>query len=168
MPVRSFEDLFVNELSDIYSAEKQLTKALPKVAKAASNEELKKAITGHLEETKDQVERIEKIIKDEGITLKRKKCEAMAGLIEEASEAISTIEEGPLLDVALIVGAQKVEHYEIAAYGSLIELAKLLEYDSAVELLGDTLEEEKGADDKLTDIAVGSVNDEAQEMRASA
>jgi len=167
MSVKSFEDLFITELSDIYSAEKQLTKALPKLAEAASNEELKQALSDHLEETEGQVDRIEKIIKSEKLTLKRKKCEAMAGLIEEGAEAIETIEQGPLLDVAIIMGGQKVEHYEIAAYGSLIELGKLLGYDTAVDLLGETLEEEKGADEKLTDIAVGGVNEEAQEMRAS-
>jgi len=167
MPIKSFEDLFIEELSDIYSAEKQLTKALPKVAKAASNEDLKKAVSDHLEETENQVKRIEKIVKEENLTLKRKKCAAMEGLISEADEAISSIEQGPLLDVALIMGAQKVEHYEISAYGSLIELAKLLGYDAAVDLLDETLGEEKGADSKLNDIAVSGVNEDAQEMRAS-
>lgn len=168
MPAKSFEELFIMELSDIYNAEKQLTKALPKMAKAASNEELIEGFETHAEETEKQVRRIEKLIKSEGLALKRMKCAAMEGLIEEGKEAIDEIKDGPLLDVALIMAAQKVEHYEIAAYGSLIELAKLLEYDDAVELLSQTLEEEKATDEKLTEIAVGGVNEQAQEFREQA
>jgi ferritin-like metal-binding protein YciE len=167
MTVKSFEDLFATELSDVYSAEKQLIKALPKMAKAASNEDLKNIFLDHLKETEQQVRRIEKVVKKEGIALKRKKCEAMEGLIEEGSEAIGAIEEGPLLDVSLIMAAQKVEHYEIAVYGSLVELAKLLDYDAAQDLLSETLEEEKAADEKLTAIATSDVNQEAQDFRSA-
>src|SRR4051812_20694462 len=106
MTVRSFEDLFISELSDIYSAEKQLVRALPKMAKAASNDELKEIFTNHRLETEEQVTRIEQAVKKEGLALKRKKCAAMEGLVEEGSEAISSIEEGPLLDVSLIVCGQ--------------------------------------------------------------
>ncbi len=168
MQARSFEELFIKELSDIYSAEVQLTRALPKLAKAATDDELKQAFKDHAKETEGQVQRIEKIVKSEGLTLKRVKCAAMEGLIEESKESMDEIEEGPLLDVSLIMGAQKVEHYEIAAYGSLVELAKLLEYDKAVKLLSDTLEEEKATDEKLTEIAEGGVNEQAQEYREQA
>jgi ferritin-like metal-binding protein YciE len=168
MQAKSFEELFIKELSDIYSAEVQLTRALPKLAKAASDDELKQAFKDHARETEGQVQRIEKIVKAEGLKLKRVKCAAMEGLIEESQEAMDEIEEGPLLDVSLIMGAQKVEHYEIAAYGSLVELAKLLEYDKAVKLLSDTLDEEKATDEKLTEIAEGGVNEQAQEYREQA
>ncbi|HYD18109.1 MAG TPA: ferritin-like domain-containing protein [Patescibacteria group bacterium] len=168
MNVKSFEDLFIMELSDVYSAEKQLTKALKKMSKAASDEMLAEAFMMHLEETEGQVARIEELAKKEGLTLKRIKCEAMEGLIAEGQEAIDEVEEGPLLDVALIMAAQKVEHYEIAAYGSLVELSKLLGYADAEELLNETLEEEKATDVKLTEIAVGSVNEQAEAMRAEA
>lgn len=168
MTAKTFEELFIEELSDIYNAEKQLTKALPKMAKAASNQDLSAGFTTHLEETEGQIERIEKAVKAEGLTLKRKKCAAMEGLIEEGKEAIDELEEGPLRDVALIIAAQKVEHYEISGYGSLIELAKLLGYDKAVKLLGETLEEEKATDEKLTILATGDVNEEAREFRDNA
>lgn len=168
MTAKTFEELFIEELSDIYNAEKQLTKALPKMAKAASNQDLSAGFTTHLEETEGQIERIEKAVKAEGLTLKRKKCAAMEGLIEEGKEAIDELEEGPLRDVALIIAAQKVEHYEISGYGSLIELAKLLGYDKAVKLLGETLEEEKATDEKLTILATGDVNEEAREFRENA
>lgn len=158
MSVKSFEDLFIFELSDIYNAEKQLTRALPKMAAAATDEALKEAFTSHLKETEGQIERIERAVKAEGIKLKSETCEAMKGLIKEGDEAVSEIEAGPLLDAALIVAAQKVEHYEIASYGSLIELARQLGYKRAVELLGETLEQEKGADEKLSAIALSSVN----------
>jgi len=168
MTAKTFEELFIEELSDIYNAEKQLTKALPKMAKAASNQELSDGFTTHLEETEGQIERIEKAVKAEGLTLKRKKCAAMEGLIEEGKEAIEELEEGPLRDVALIIAAQKVEHYEISGYGSLIELVKLLGYDKAVKLLSETLEEEKATDEKLTVLATGDVNEEAREFRENA
>lgn len=168
MPAKSFEDLFVMELSDVYSAEKQLVKALPKLAKASSSDDLREAFQDHLEETQQQVQRIETIVKQEGITLKRKKNEVMASLIEDGADVIDSMDEGALRDAALIMAAQKVEHYEISAYGSLVEQAKLLGFDKAVDLLNDTLEEEKGADDKLNDIAVSSVNEDALEMRQSA
>lgn len=168
MTAKTFEELFIEELSDIYNAEKQLTKALPKMAEAASNDMLSEGFLKHLEETQGQIARIEQLVEDEGLTLKNKKCAAMEGLIEEGKQAIDEIEAGPLLDVALIIAAQKVEHYEISGYGSLIELAKLLGYDSAVELLAQTLEEEKSTDEKLTELAVGDINEEAKTFMAQA
>src|SRR5690606_34774002 len=119
MAVKTIEELFIHELSDIYSAEKQLPKALPRLAKAAAAEELTSAFELHLEETQGQIERIDQVVELLGIKLKRIKCAAMEGLVEEGKEVIEQIEAGPLRDAALIGGAQKVEHYEIAAYGTL-------------------------------------------------
>jgi ferritin-like metal-binding protein YciE len=150
MTVKTIEELFIHELSDIYSAEKQLTKALPRLARASSSPDLAAAFESHLEETQGQVERIDQIVELLGIKLKRMKCAAMEGLVEEGKEVIEEIEKGPLRDVALIGGGNKVEHYEIASYGTLAALAKQLGYTKAVPLLLDTLKEEKAADEKLT------------------
>jgi ferritin-like metal-binding protein YciE len=168
MAVKSFEELFVHELSDIYSAEKQLTRALPRLARASSEPQLKQAFESHLEETNAQVERIDKIVEQLDIRLKRVKCVAMEGLVEEGKEIIDSFEEGTLRDAALIAGAQKVEHYEIAAYGTLAALAKELGYNEALPLIQDTLKEEKSADEKLTKLAEQRVNKRAAGGRASA
>jgi ferritin-like metal-binding protein YciE len=157
----SIEDLFVHELSDIYSAEKQLTKALPKMARAATNPDLKQIYTSHLEETNGQIARIDQAVEAVGIKLKRIKCAAMEGLVQEAQEIIDEIEKGPVLDVALIAAAQKVEHYEIAGYGTLSALARQLGYAEVEKLMGETLAEEKGADEKLNTLALQKVNVEA-------
>jgi len=162
--ITSLEEAFVHALSDIYSAEKQLTKALPKMAKAASNALLAEGFSSHFEETQGQVDRIDQIVDDMGLKLKRVKCLAMEGLVEEGQEAIDEIEKGPVRDAMLIVGGQKVEHYEIAAYGSLVTIAKSLGYDDAARLLGDTLAEEKATDEKLNTIALSEVNKEALEQ----
>jgi ferritin-like metal-binding protein YciE len=167
MAVKSFEELFVHELSDIYSAEKQLTRALPKLARASSEPQLKQAFESHLEETNGQVERIDKIVEKLDLRLKRIKCAAMEGLVEEGKEIIDSVEEGTLRDAALIAGAQKVEHYEIAAYGTLAALAKELGYDEVLPLILDTLKEEKSADEKLTKLAEQRVNKNAASRRAS-
>lgn len=159
--ITSLEEAFVHELSDIYSAEKQLTKALPKLAKAATNSQLAESFTTHLEETQGQIERIDQIVETMGLKLKRIKCLAMEGLVAEGAETIEEIEQGPVRDAMLIVGAQKVEHYEIAAYGSLVTIAKSLGYDEAVELLKETLAEEKATDEKLSKVALSQVNKEA-------
>jgi ferritin-like metal-binding protein YciE len=153
MAVETLEDLFIHELSDTYSAEKQLTKALPRLARAATSPDLKAAFESHLEETLGQVERIDQIVELLGIKLKRIKCAAMEGLVEEGKEVIDEIDAGPLRDTALIGGGQKVEHYEIASYGTLAALAKQLGYKDAVPLLLATLQEEKNADEKLTMLA---------------
>jgi ferritin-like metal-binding protein YciE len=153
MTTKTLQDLYIHSLSDIYSAEKQMTKSLPKMARASTNPGLRSAFEAHLEETQGQIGRIDQVVEAGGIKLKRIKCVAMEGLIEEGLEQIDEIEKGPVLDTALIAAAQKVEHYEIAAYGSLIALAKQLGETDAVKLLGDTLKEEKATDEKLSLLA---------------
>lgn len=152
-------DTFLNQLMDIYDAEKQLVKALPKVAKAAEHDELRTAIEDHLEETEGHVERLEQVFEAIGETAKGKKCKAMAGLLEEGQEGIKD-KEG---DAALICAAQKVEHYEIAAYGCLHTWARLLGEDDAADLLEETLDEEKSADEKLNELAESTINAEESE-----
>jgi ferritin-like metal-binding protein YciE len=152
-------ETFVEELKDLYDAEKQLLKALPKMAKAAEHEELKAALESHLQETQGHVERLEKVFEIFDETPKGKKCKAMQGLVEEGQDLIED-EEG---DAALICAAQKVEHYEIASYGSLRAWAEMLEEDEAVDLLQETLDEEKAADEKLTEVAESAANPEEME-----
>lgn len=160
--IKSITDLFIHELSDIYSAEKQLTRALPRLSRAASDSELADAFQAHAEETQGQVERIDRIVELLDVRLKRTKCAAMEGLVDESRDIIDSIAEGPLRDAALIGGAQKVEHYEIAAYGTLCALARHLGYKDAIPLLEETLQEEKETDKKLTAMAEqGGRNDEA-------
>ncbi|HEY3597300.1 MAG TPA: ferritin-like domain-containing protein [Paraburkholderia sp.] len=161
MTTKTLKDLFIHSLSDIYSAEKQMTKSLPKMASASTHTELRSAFDTHLEETQGQIERIDRIVEATGIKLKRIKCVAMEGLVEEGQEQIDEIEKGAVLDTALIAAAQKVEHYEIAAYGSLIALAKQLGEKAAVDLLTETLKEEKATDDKLSLLAEEKVAAEA-------
>ncbi|MNM81789.1 hypothetical protein D3C81_938020 [compost metagenome] len=155
--------MFIHELSDIYSAEKQLTKALPKMARASSSPELADAFTVHLEETQGQIERIDQVVETLGIRLKRIKCAAMEGLVEEGKDVIDSIVQGPVRDAALIAAAQKVEHYEIASYGTLAAVAKQLGYKAAVRLLIETLDEERATDEKLTLLAEGGTNAQAAE-----
>jgi ferritin-like metal-binding protein YciE len=161
MKVESIEDLFLDELKDLYSAEKQITKALPKLVKAASTQELSAAFDSHLQETKGHVERLEEIFQKLGKKGTGKTCEGMKGVLEEGSEVIQEIEKGPVRDAGLISAAQRVEHYEIAGYGSVRSFAELLGKTDIVELLEQTLDEEKAADEKLTKISE-SVNQEAQ------
>jgi ferritin-like metal-binding protein YciE len=161
MKVESIEDLFLDELKDLYSAEKQITKALPKLVKAASTQELSAAFDSHLQETKGHVERLEEIFQTLGKKGTGKTCEGMKGVLEEGSEVIQEIEKGPIRDAGLIAAAQRVEHYEIAGYGSVRSFAQLLGKQDIVELLEETLQEEKAADEKLTKISE-SVNQEAQ------
>jgi ferritin-like metal-binding protein YciE len=156
-------ELFVNELKDIYWAEKHLTKALPKMAKAAQSEELKAALEEHLEVTEGQIERLEEVFAMIDLKPQGKKCEAMAGLVKEGEEIVSEFKGSPALDAAIISASQKVEHYEIASYGCLRTYARLLGYTEAMELLQATLEEEAETDEKLTDIADAFVNEEAEE-----
>ncbi len=152
-------ETFLEELADIYDAEKQLTKALPKMAKAAEHEELRNALEEHLEETEGHVERLEQVFEIFGESAKGKKCKAMQGLVQEAESLIKE-EEG---DAAYIAAAQKVEHYEIAAYGTLRTWANHLGEEEAVRLLEETLEEEKAADEKLTTLAEDAINIEERE-----
>ncbi|EPO0899230.1 ferritin-like domain-containing protein [Citrobacter amalonaticus] len=163
MNMKTLEDVFIHLLSDTYSAEKQLTRGLAKLARAASDEKLSAAFNAHLEETQGQIARIDQIIEQEPkIKIKRMKCVAMEGLIEEANEVIESTEKNEVRDAALIAAAQKVEHYEIASYGTLATLAEQLAYPAAVKLLAQTLEEEKETDLKLTDLAVGNINKSAE------
>lgn len=155
--------LFENELKDIYWAEKALTKAIPKMIKNATSEELIEALEKHLTETKEQVERAEQIFETIGKKAIAKKCEAMDGLIKEAEQIMDECEEGAMCDAGIIAAAQKVEHYEIASYGTLRQFAETLGLDDAVELLQETLDEEKSADEKLTEVAIYAVNIQAEQ-----
>jgi ferritin-like metal-binding protein YciE len=150
MPLKSLADAFHDELRDVLSAEKQLVKALPKMAKAATNEELAAAFEAHLAETETQVQRVEKAFSDTGKAPRAKTCEAMKGLVEEASSLMEEDAEPAVMDVLLIAAAQKVEHYEIATYGTLCAWAEVLGYSSALKLLTQNLAEEEAADEKLT------------------
>lgn len=156
----SLKRVFEEELKDIYGAEKQLIAALPEMAKAANSEELKQAFEDHLEETKEHAKRIEKIFGLLSLDREAKKCKAMAGLIEEGKDIIKDFEKGSVRDSALIIGAQKIEHYEIAAYGSLCELAEVMGKHQIANILDTTLEEEEETDSLLTSIAE-TVNDNA-------
>ena len=161
MAAENLHELFVDELKDIYDAEKQLTKALPKMAKAAENPELRAGFEEHLDITRMQVNRLEEIFKSLGMAARGKPCAGMKGLIEEGQEMMEELETGPTLDAALISAAQKVEHYEIASYGTLATFAEILGLQDAKDLLGQTLDEEKEADEKLTQTA-GQINFEAE------
>jgi len=146
-------ELFVDELKDIYWAEKELTKAIPKLIKNATSDKLVEALTAHLEETKMQVTRMEEVFSSIGEKAVAKKCEAMAGLTKEAEEIMEETEQGVVRDAAIILAAQKVEHYEIATYGTLASFARILGEEEAASLLEETLKEEKGADAKLSEIS---------------
>jgi ferritin-like metal-binding protein YciE len=162
MSIESLQDMFLHELKDIYDAEKRLLKALPKMAKMAESEELSAAFEEHLGQTENQVERLERIFKSIDKPARGKKCEAMEGLIKEGEELIKKEDPGPAVDAGLIGAAQKVEHYEIATYGTLATWAKLLGLDEAVELLEETLAEEKETDEKLSSLA-SEINMQAEE-----
>lgn len=163
METKTFTDLFEHELKDILSAERQLTKALPKMAKAASNEQLQEALESHLAETEGQIQRLEQIFKELDLSATRvEKCKAMEGLIEEGSELLKEGLEPEVLDAALICAAQRVEHYEIAAYGCARTFAQQLGFGNIAGLLQESLDEEGNADKKLTDIALSVVNQEAE------
>ncbi len=162
MQQQALRDLYIDELRDIYSAETQMVKALPKMAKAATNEELRSGFAEHLEQTRGHVQRLEQIFEalDEKPT--GKKCAGMEGLVKEGSEMIGDDFEGEVKDAGLIGAAQRVEHYEIAAYGTVRAFAQLLNERQAVDLLTETLEEEKATDKKLTQLA-GEINAEANQ-----
>jgi ferritin-like metal-binding protein YciE len=158
MKFESLGDVFEAELTDVYSAEKQLVSALPDIASAADSSQLSDAITSHLEETKGHVRRLEQVFKTIGAEPGSEKCKGMEGLIKEGSEVAKAQGDGASRDAALIGAAQRVEHYEIAAYGTLRTIAEQLGNDEAAGLLQQTLDEEAAADEKLTKIAVSSVN----------
>jgi len=153
MSVANIEQLLIAELKDIYSAEKQITKALPKMAKAAKSPELRAAFEKHLKETNGHIERLDEIFETLGKTARGKVCHGMQGLIEEGNEMMTEVEKGDVRDAALISAAQRVEHYEMAAYGCVREYANVLGQDDVAELLEKTLEEEKATDEKLNEIA---------------
>jgi ferritin-like metal-binding protein YciE len=157
----SLQSLFLNELKDVYHAEKQLIRALPRMAKAASNPQLRQAFTTHLKETEGQVQRLERVFKEIGQAPRGKKCEGMAGLLEEGKEVMEEEGEPAVIDAALIASAQRVEHYEIAAYGCLRTYAQLLGFSAAARLLEQNLNEEEAADEKLGALAEGGINQAA-------
>jgi ferritin-like metal-binding protein YciE len=159
--METLEKLYINELRDLYSAENQLLKALPKMAKGASSAELKEAFENHLAETETHVERLEHIFKDLEENPKGKTCHGMKGLIEEGSEILEEEGEESVLDAGIIVAAQKVEHYEMAGYGSVRAFAQLLGQEEAAQLLQTTLDEESKANELLSQLAETTVNAEA-------
>ena len=162
-PIRSFDDLFVHWLEDIYYAEQQITKALPKMIQKASDPQLKKGFETHLAETQNQIKRLEQVFQMHGHTPKGVDCPAIDGIIKEAKEIAGDIADKQVLDAALVAAAQAVEHYEIARYGTLKAWAEQLEMADAVELLQATLEEEEAADETLTELAESAINAAAAE-----
>lgn len=156
--ITNLQDLFVHQLRDLYSAEKQLVAALPKMAKQSTSDELQVAITSHLAQTREQVGRLEEVFEQLGVASRGPKCKAMEGLIEEARDMLEEDIAEHVLDAGIIASAQRVEHYEIAAYGTVVEFARVLGYDEAMQLLQLTLDEETGADEVLTTLAEGGIN----------
>lgn len=153
------KELFVDELKDIYWAEKHLTKALPKMKKASTSEELANAFDEHLAVTQQQIRRLEEVFEMLDMAARAKKCEAMDGLVKEAESLMEELPKGSMVrDAGLIIAAQKVEHYEIAAYGSLVQLAKTMGENEIADLLQETLDEEKEADQLLTELAISGIN----------
>jgi ferritin-like metal-binding protein YciE len=172
MKLDTLEDVFVEQIADLYSAEQQLVQALPKMVQAAHSDDLRKALQDHLEQTKGHVTRLEEIKSHVSQAIPVETCQAMKGLIKEGEEVIEAQGDGAALDVALIAAAQRVEHYEIAGYGTARTLADQLGYDRAEELLDETLDEEAKADKLLTKIATGGllssgINKEAAETNGS-
>jgi ferritin-like metal-binding protein YciE len=157
---KTFEDLFHDELRDILDGERQITKALPKMIKAASNPELKEILEKHLSETEGQIDRLEKIFSICEIPLRAKKCEAIQGLLEEGETLLSECEPSATCDAGIIASAQKVEHYEIATYGTLRTFAEVLDFDESAKLLQETLDEESDMDERLNSLS-RTVNAEA-------
>jgi ferritin-like metal-binding protein YciE len=158
MEKHSLDSMFLMEVQDLYNAEKQLTKALPKAAKKASSEELKSAIQEHLTQTEGHVNRLEQVFKILGQPVKGRTCPAMKGILEEAEEVMSQKAEPSVLDAAIIGAAQKVEHYEIASYGTIVEWAKQMGREDIGRLLGQTLDEEEKTDQKLSELAKNKIN----------
>jgi ferritin-like metal-binding protein YciE len=167
MKLKSLHDLFLDQLRDMYNAENQIIKALPKMAKTASSSDLQQGFQEHLEQTRQQAERLERVFEMVGAKVKGRKCKAMEGLIEEGKEVMDERAEPEVMDAGLIAAAQKVEHYEIATYGCLITWAGQLGHDDAADLLRQNLDEEKITDRKLTQLAEGYINREAAEPAAA-
>ena len=163
MKLETLKDLYISQLKDLYSAEKQLVKALPKMAKAATNADLSAGFTAHLEQTKEHAVRLETILKSHDQTTRGPKCKAMEGLVEEGAELIEEEADDEVRDAGLICAAQRVEHYEIAGYGCVATFADMLGDTKGAKLLRQTLKEEGDTDKKLTDLAVSTINLEANE-----
>ena len=161
MTVKTKEDLFMHTLRDVYYAEKRIVQGLPKMAKAVNSDALKTAFEDHLEETKGQVDRLEKVFSQRGAKAEGEKCPAIEGIIDEAEELMEEIKDTDVKSAAILAAAQAVEHYEIARYGTLCEWAEELGYDDSRKLLEETLKEEKSADEKLNKIAKENVNKQA-------
>ena len=161
---RTLHDAFVGELQDAYDCEHQLLKVLPKLANAASSDDLREAFESHLEETKGHVDRLEQVFRGLGEKPKAKHCDGIAGIIQEGGAAMKESFDETTMDACLIAGGQRAEHYEIAAYGALIAWAKAMGHDEAAGLLHETLEEEKAADEKLSEIAEGGINEAAARL----
>jgi ferritin-like metal-binding protein YciE len=160
----TLHDAFIDELRDVYNAEQQITKALPKMIKAASSPDLQKAFTNHLEQTKGQIARLEEVFESIEEKVRGKKCDGMAGIIEEGKSAMQEDFDDETMDAALIASAQRVEHYEMAAYGTLVAWAEAMGHSDAAELLQATLDEEKETDEKLTALAQGGINQSAADI----
>ena len=156
-------ELFLEELADIYSAEQQLTKALPKMAKAADSDELREAFEEHLQQTEEQISRLEQVFESLDEKMQRKTCKAMQGLIEEGNEVLQEHKGSPAIDAALIAAAQKVEHYEIATYGTLCTWAEQMGHRDALDLLKQSIDEEEMTDERLTELAEGLANQRAEQ-----
>jgi ferritin-like metal-binding protein YciE len=162
MKMETLQELYVEQLRDIYDAETQLIKALPKMAKKATHEELKAAFEQHLEQTQEQISRLDRIFEELGEKAKGHKCEAMKGLLEEGKQMMEEDADDDVMDAGLICAAQKVEHYEIATYGCLRTYAEMMGFDDQADLLQETLDEEKDTDDNLTELAVTCINLDAE------
>jgi len=160
----TIHDAFVEELRDTYDAEKQLIKALPKLAKAATSDELRSAFETHLEETRGHVERLEQVFESLEEKVRGKHCEGIAGIIEEGKSVMEEDFDEAAMDACLIAAGQRAEHYEMAAYGTLVAWARAMGHTEAAGLLQETLDEEKAADEKLTTLAEGGINQEAAEQ----
>ena len=166
MPSETLRDAFIDELRDTYDAERQLTKALPKLAKASTNPALRAAFEAHLEETQGQISRLEEVFGLLEEKLRGKHCEGIAGIIEEGKAILEEDFEGDTLDACLIAAGQRAEHYEIAAYGTLLAWARVMNLDEVATLLEDTLKEEKATDEKLSGLADGGINENAFDAAA--
>ena len=156
-------ELFVEELADVYNAEQQITKALPKMAKAAESEELRQAFEEHLQQTQEQISRLDQVFESLGESMKRKTCKGMQGLLEEGNEVMQEQKGSPAIDAALIAAAQKVEHYEIATYGTLCAWAEQMGHQDALDLLKQNIDEEETTDERLTELAESLANQRAEQ-----
>lgn len=164
--IATFQDLYVHQLQDIYYAEQQITKALPKMIDKASDPELRMGFETHLRETENQIQRLERVFQLEGLAVKGVTCPAIDGIIKEANEVSGEISDKQVLDAALLASAQAVEHYEITRYGTLIQWAEQLGRTESARILGETLAEEKATDEKLTKLAQSKVNARAEMAQA--